>query len=820
MTTITTTIGIALAGWMACSLPLTAASSPGSASLFQAVRAGDRAAIQTLLKGGADVHARDEAGNTPLILAAFCADHDVLKILIKAGANVNTTNKAGATPLMRAATFEDKARLLVEHKADVMAVSGLGNTALQLAARQNGNAQTVKLLLNRGAPVNATNLFGATALMAAVAAEDMESVRALLDHGADVNAKPAMNQGGFIWGGGRTPLMWAAFRGNGPLLKLLLSRGAKVDEFSVAGGALAHAAWGGHTAAARILLGAGAPVDQRDLLANYTPLHWAASSERLDPALVKLLLAHHADMNSEGGQPVDGFLGATHTPLQLALKRGNTPIAQDLLKAGARETPKETVKRLSRPARALVGVVDDATVAAAIQLALPPLYKTAAESATAFRRHASQQACVSCHQQELPLSAISLARSRHIRIDELAARQTAELTEQFASDHLELDLQTVFHPEPAIGNGYALMSLHFEKRPASSATDSHVHQLTVAQKRDGSWPWNLPRPPIQSSDFAATALALQGLKQYPIPGRKKEFDERILRARKWLAESRPEFNEERAYQMLGLAWGGERGVKLKPLAEALIREQRDDGGWAQLPHLNSDAFATGQSLYALLSAAGLPASHPSVRRGVQFLLRTQLEDGTWYARRRAFPFQPPMDSGFSHGADGWISASASSWAVMALAMTLDPAQAPILFGAARESAAPALQTAARIREAATDSGATMVRIDFARDIQPLLERSCVGCHSGDRAKGGFQVTSREAILRGGARGEPAVVAHRSTNSPLLRLITDQVEDQEMPPLGKRDKFPALSKEEAGRLASWIDQGVEWPKNVTLQPNQP
>jgi cytochrome c5 len=285
----------------------------------------------------------------------------------------------------------------------------------------------------------------------------------------------------------------------------------------------------------------------------------------------------------------------------------------------------------------------------------------------------------------------------------------------------------------------------------------------------------------------------------------------IERAVKWLAKARPEFTAERAYQLLGLAWAGERAGKLKPLAEALLREQRDDGGWAQLPKLSSDAFATGQSLYALLQAGDIPANHPAVRRGVQFLLRTQLEDGTWYARRRAFPFQPPMDSGFPHGADGWLSASASSWAVMALATALDPAQAPKSTPALAkvEAAVPAI--------AAASTGSTTPPIQFSRDIQPLLERSCVACHSGERAKGGFQVTSREAFLKGGARGEPVVVAHRSAHSPLLRLITDQIEDQEMPPLGKRDKFPALSKDEAARLASWIDQGADWPTGVTLQP---
>lgn len=53
---------------------------------------------------------------------------------------------------------------------------------------------------------------------------------------------------------------------------------------------------------------------------------------------------------------------------------------------------------------------------------------------------------------------------------------------------------------------------------------------------------------------------------------------------------------------------------------------------------------------------------------MRFLLTSQLADGTWHVRRRAFPFQPTMDSGFPHGRDGWISAAATSWAVMALSL--------------------------------------------------------------------------------------------------------------------------------------------------------
>ena len=95
--------------------------------------------------------------------------------------------------------------------------------------------------------------------------------------------------------------------------------------------------------------------------------------------------------------------------------------------------------------------------------------------------------------------------------------------------------------------------------------------------------------------------------------------------------------------------------------------QRPDGGWAQLAAMNSDAYSTGQAVYALRVAGG--SNRDSVhRKGIAYLLRTQLEDGTWFVRSRAtIPIQAYFESGFPHGTDQFISAAATSWAVMALA---------------------------------------------------------------------------------------------------------------------------------------------------------
>ena len=75
--------------------------------------------------------------------------------------------------------------------------------------------------------------------------------------------------------------------------------------------------------------------------------------------------------------------------------------------------------------------------------------------------------------------------------------------------------------------------------------------------------------------------------------------------------------------------------------------------------------ATGLTLVAL-HEAGMSPADAVYKRGVAFLLSTQLADGSWYAPTRSVPIQPYFDAGFPHGHDQWISTAATSWATMAL----------------------------------------------------------------------------------------------------------------------------------------------------------
>lgn len=638
------------------------------AQLFTLIRSGDSAGVRAALKSGVPVSVRDGAGNTPVISAAAFGNLDSLRALLDQGAEVNATNARGATALMRAAYDPDKVALLLEHGADVSSRSGFGTTALMLAARTSGSYRSVKALLERGAEVNATNHFGATALMAATASGDLATVRLLLEAGADPNAHPAASEAGFLFGGARSPLMWAAFRGNLPIMNRLMEAGARVDDEGMLGTPLIQATWADRLPAAALLLKRGADVKHASRRDGFTPLHWAASTEGSDPSLVRLLLRHGGDPEQGGGEQIDAFMDVLQTPVMLAQKRGQTPVLTALTSLPHRPA-REQVKVVGvEPLREVPAAPGNAHLRIAMERALPLLMGTALESKQAFVRHASKQDCTSCHQQYLPLAAAGLAKRQGIAVEAQAEAELIRMVMQGEFKDFEPDWEPMFHPDAPGTKGYTLLAYALAGLSADALTDAAVHHLAAIQGPEGQWHNNLPRPPIQTGDVGATALAVHALQRYPLAGRKAEFQARVDKARRWLARAEISNTDSRAFQLLGLSWAGEPADQLRTKARALIREQRPDGGWGQLSSLPSDAYATGQALYALQVAAGLTGADPAIQRGRRFLLQSQLADGSWRVRRRAFPFQPTMPSGFPHGRDSWISAAGTSWAVMALSL--------------------------------------------------------------------------------------------------------------------------------------------------------
>ncbi|MFN0123406.1 MAG: hypothetical protein ACKV2V_23125 [Blastocatellia bacterium] len=285
--------------------------------------------------------------------------------------------------------------------------------------------------------------------------------------------------------------------------------------------------------------------------------------------------------------------------------------------------------------------------------------------------------CVSCHNNSLPAMAVAIARERGFKIDEQAVQQENAKIAGLWGAKRESYLQGGGAPGGIDTASYILVGMAANGQPANATTDAVVHFLAGQQTRAGNWEITIrSRPPLEASHFNATALSLRALQLYAPKGRGESVKQQIARARQWLTKATPQTNEDRAFQLFGLHWSGADQATKQKAATQLLALQRGDGGWAQLPTMTSDAFATGQSLVALHRAGGLPATDPAYQRGVQYLLGTWQPDGTWHVQSRSFPFQKQFESGFPYGKDQWISAAATSWAVMALTLTIDlPANA-------------------------------------------------------------------------------------------------------------------------------------------------
>lgn len=97
------------------------------------------------------------------------------------------------------------------------------------------------------------------------------------------------------------------------------------------------------------------------------------------------------------------------------------------------------------------------------------------------------------------------------------------------------------------------------------------------------------------------------------------------------------------------------------------------------------------------------------------------------------------------------------------------------------------------------------KIDFKKDIQPILKKSCLECHEEGSVFGDFRLDSREEALKGGEHGIDIVVG-KSEKSPMIYFVAYLVPDLEMPPKGEGEP---LTKEEISLLRAWIDQGFKW-----------
>lgn len=636
----------------------TAANAAGNTELFQAIRNDNLAFLRHDLSK-IQLEARDNRGATTLMHAAAFGSIEAVKLLLDAGADVNAKNDFGATALLWCARDGEKARLLIEHGADVNARSKQGRTPLMLAGMRQGGSDLVALLLSKGADVNVADTRGETALGLAAEYGDFETVRLLIANKADIQARNRK---------GETPVIEASTRTQPEILHLLIQKGADVNVATnwyatVRNGqiqllqitALHHAAQSGSPEMVRDLLRAGANVNALDSR-GFGPLIFAIAEEQQNPEIVRMLIAAGADVNSRDK--------TGETPLDWAEKFGHPEVIAALKKAGARSGV-----AYSAPVKPEAPRPD-------VKLALARSMDLLQKSSVEFFKNGG---CVGCHHQPMAARAQRLAKTAGIPVNEDAAReQMLQLRSQWAASQEEF-LQALNPGGGANRLGENLLGLEAAGYPPDVITDSAVVDFAQFQAADGRWPGGEAhtRPPITEGEIGSTARAIRALQVYSIPARKKEFDERIVRARAWLAEAKSVSTDDFAMRLLGLSWAGADKAQVQKAARMLQALQREDGGWSGTAYLKSDAYATGEALYALHESGSLSPAEPAFRRGVDYLLSAQYPDGSWYVRSRAMKFQPYFESGFPHGHDQWISAAATAWASMALSAAVESQPATV-----------------------------------------------------------------------------------------------------------------------------------------------
>jgi ankyrin repeat protein len=617
---------------------------PKAARMMELLRDGDPRAFQRLLSEEPRIaRLKGPGGSTPLMYAVLYGDADAVRLLLDNGADPNVRNEAGASALMWAADDLEKTRLLLRRGADVNARSDDGRTALAIAASRFGSLAVVRILLDAGADpsVKSPSYKGPlTPLREAAEVGDEAVVRLLIERGADVKKE------------GPFPLIAALFANDARCVDLLIpsaDRATLSMALASLGPPSGNPAAFGNAKLIQRLLDRGADVNARSP-GGRSILMDLVNSDSLPVETVTTLIERGADTNTrtEGGQ----------TAFDFALQRGQTPIVDLLVKAGARPGS-ASAARVSPPKPA-------GSVRAALLRTIPLLQR----SDIGFLQ---KTGCVSCHHNTLTAMTIAAARSAGVPVDDQVARTQLASIASYIDVWRERALQGLGIPGDADTVSSILIGMAAENHRPDPATDALAHYLTSRQSPAGQWQPTGHRPPLESSAIQVTAASLRALQVYAPRARRNEYEQAIERAREWLKQAPAATTQDRAFQLLGLRWAGEdRETLRRNAARDLLREQRTDGGWGVLPSLASDAFATGQALVALKEAGALAATDPAYQRGVEFLLSTQLEDGSWYLRSRSIPFQPYFESGFPHGHDQWISAAATNWAAMALVAAAGP----------------------------------------------------------------------------------------------------------------------------------------------------
>lgn len=309
------------------------------------------------------------------------------------------------------------------------------------------------------------------------------------------------------------------------------------------------------------------------------------------------------------------------------------------------------------------GILSQDVVRAAIKKAIPLLERGSSVSA-------DERKCFTCHNQGLTVITLADVRKRGFVVNEDNFQRQLKHTWTHLNNGKSKYLDGKGQGGQVMTAGYALWALDAGDWPADETTSAVSHYLEVYQSERAHWTASSRRPPSSGGGFTATYVALRALSRYGTETQQEGIAARTQAVAKWVLKEQPKDTEDHVFRLRNLPYLNADTSTVNQAVSNLLAIQHGDGGWSQKSDMKPDAYATGTVLAALHDVAGLPEDHAAVQSGLQYLLNTQLDDGTWHVTTRADGFQEYYESGFPHEADQFISISATAWATLALSQGL------------------------------------------------------------------------------------------------------------------------------------------------------
>jgi hypothetical protein len=273
--------------------------------------------------------------------------------------------------------------------------------------------------------------------------------------------------------------------------------------------------------------------------------------------------------------------------------------------------------------------------------------------------------CASCHHASLVVWATREAKLRGYAVDEPVLAELTKWVAESGDGKFGL-ARPASAPKAASPKAvYFALALGVDPRPdevAQRGLKLLLKTVTAEQTEDGSWStWPETRAPIfGNSDESLTLLATLAVLPAAAAGddSAKAVRDKAIR---WLAETRTD-DDPQSIALRLVLWNrlGRPPEEGQPLVKRIKERQNEDGGWSQTKGMASDAWATGQALYAL-ALAGVQSDEPSIRRAHAFLIKTQRADGSWPMTSR-----PVKTGGKGSKSLIPITGAGSAWAVLGL----------------------------------------------------------------------------------------------------------------------------------------------------------